>query len=119
MGNYPFNDLSYSASVALGTKNYGTAATNLSDPTVFAYYNKEKRGQVSAGGSYFLGIDEPWSIDLTDGAGHGILIATDYIYASFSSAGTGVINSAQVKILYRWKNIGLTEYIGIVQSQQS
>jgi len=63
--------------------------------------------------------------DLTDGAGHGILIATDNIYLSMqllsssidggSYTATGISNAA---LLYRFKDVTLTEYIGIVQSQQ-
>lgn len=68
-------------------------------------------------------VDEPIIHDLTDGAGHGILIATDSLYLSVisaigTSAGTTVINNVMAKILYRWKEVALTEYIGIVQSQQ-
>lgn len=63
--------------------------------------------------------------DLTDGAGHGILIATDFLYLSVLSgtaAGRSVNPAASqtvtVYILYRWKEVSLAEYIGIVQSQQ-
>ena len=69
--------------------------------------------------------------DLTDGAGHGILIATDNLYLAAQSEGFdyGVaIGGTQVAanngfsvncdILYRFKEVTLKEYIGIVQSQQ-
>jgi len=55
--------------------------------------------------------------DLTDKAGHGILLGADKIYAfSYSNA----VNAYEVdfRIYYRWKNVSLTEYIGIVQSTQ-
>jgi hypothetical protein len=65
--------------------------------------------------------------DLTDGAGHGILIATDNIYlgvnASLSSFNLGdadpIVGGVSANLIYRFKEIGLSEYIGIVQSQQS
>lgn len=57
-------------------------------------------------------------IDCTDAAGHGILVATDNIFFSVYSNATGVVNVAACRIKYRLKEIGLTEYIGIVQSQQ-
>lgn len=57
--------------------------------------------------------------DLTDGAGHGIIVATDNIYVTLFSAGTGVAAEVDVKIMYRFKNVALAEYIGVVQSQQS
>lgn len=56
--------------------------------------------------------------DLTDQAGHGILVAADNLYFGVYSAFTGVLNSYVVKLWYRWKDVSLTEYIGIVQSQQ-
>jgi hypothetical protein len=56
-------------------------------------------------------------LDLTDGAGHGLLIATDNIFMTVYSTNTGVANEVGCKILYRWKNVSVEEYIGIVQSQ--
>lgn len=64
--------------------------------------------------------------DLTDGAGHGVLIATDQIFLSISSTlftlaplvATETSASANCDILYRFKEVALQEYIGIVQSQQ-
>lgn len=65
--------------------------------------------------------------DLTDGAGHGILIATDNIFlvvqgllTSYGAATTGAIQAfAQADLIYRFKEVALAEYIGIVQSQQN
>lgn len=57
--------------------------------------------------------------DLTDGAGHGVLVATDAIYLQIFT--TGVANTSETgrfRMLYRFKNVSLAEYIGIVQSQQ-
>lgn len=61
--------------------------------------------------------------DLTDQAGHGLLVATDYIwigsYVNPEPAAANVYASPAVAtVTYRMKEIGLTEYIGIVQSQQ-
>jgi len=55
-------------------------------------------------------------VDLTDGAGHGILVGADKIYLFYNSGSTNV--TVRVRIWYRWKNVSLTEYIGIVQSSQ-
>lgn len=62
----------------------------------------------------------PIEFDLTDGAGHGILVAVDKFYAQIHSTyvawgGTGGID---FKFLYRFKKVSLAEYVGIVQSQQ-
>lgn len=61
----------------------------------------------------------PWIHDMTDGEGHGILIGTDRIFLRIQSTGTaqGVAMTGQATLYYRWKEVSLTEYIGIVQSQ--
>jgi len=57
-------------------------------------------------------------VDLTDGAGHGILVATDNLYIqTFAGAQPPTATTGSVKILYRYKNVSVQEYIGIVQSQ--
>lgn len=68
-------------------------------------------------------FDEPVMHDLTDGAGHGILVATDALFLTVSSeigasGATGAQSNILCKLLYRWKEVALEEYIGIVQSQQ-
>jgi len=62
-----------------------------------------------------------WPIvhDLTDGAGHGILIGTDNLYLHCGSSTTSLANTLVAWIYFRWKNVSLPEYIGMVQSQQN
>lgn len=62
----------------------------------------------------------PYVEDVTDGAGHGLLVATDNIFLGFiqSEASVPIAGTFTCRILYRWKNVRLAEYIGIVQSQQ-
>lgn len=66
----------------------------------------------------------PWSIeriksvDLTDEAGHGILVATDTIYITGVTTVVGLGSIVDARIMYRFKEVGLAEYVGIVQSQQ-
>lgn len=57
-------------------------------------------------------------IDTTDGAGHGILVATDAITLAMQRTNDNVPSSAGLRIIYRFKNVPVQEYIGIVQSQQ-
>jgi len=57
------------------------------------------------------------SADLTDAAGHGVLVGADKIYVFYNTATTSGI-TVKVRIWYRWKNVSLTEYIGIVQASQ-
>ena len=100
--------------VALTTKNFTTTAVTFNEPSCFAFLRKQliltTSGQVIT--------EEPFIIDLSDGAGHGFLIATDNLFAQVQSNGTSSANSVDIKLLYRMKNVSLAEYIGIVQSQQ-
>lgn len=76
----------------------------------------------TGGGSQIYNFELSEYDDLTDKAGHGLLVATDNIYLNvwIDTTGAAVIsNPAAVCTLhYRLKEIGLSEYIGIVQSQQ-
>lgn len=104
--------------IFVSTKNFGTTAILFSEPTVFAGISRLQRGAFTAGGTYARTEDDIIWQDCTDGAGHGILVATDNIFVQIQSTGTGVTVSCGVKLLYRWKNVSLQEYVGIVQSQQ-
>lgn len=55
----------------------------------------------------------PTSVD-----GYGILVATDNLYIQIDSAATTATNTVRGKILYRFVRVGLSEYVGILQSQQ-
>lgn len=61
----------------------------------------------------------PITVDLTDGAGHGMVVASDNLYLSCASTSSGIANTMVAYILYRWKNVGLEEYIGVAQSQMN
>lgn len=94
-------------------------AIDPSQPTVFAWANKIIRGAFTAAGTYGTAYMEPLVWDATDGAGHGILVATDNIFFGINTVNfAGAFATASCKILYRMKNVSLAEYIGIVQSQQ-
>lgn len=109
----------YSITVRLSTRNFGTTKADFSEPSVFTYYNHCLYGNFTAGAATsWVTYNEPFIDDITDGAGHGYLVGTDKIYAQITSSNTGAVNSASVKVYYRWKNVSLTEYIGMVQSQQ-
>lgn len=99
---------------AFATKDLSTTAGSWSDPQVFAQFDQVSR--ITTSGAWLQ--DRFMDRDLTDGAGHGLLIATDQIYCQVYSTGTSAVNIISFKILYRWKNVPLAEYIGIVQSQQ-
>lgn len=99
---------------AFATSDLSTSAAAFSDPHVFAMFDQTVRLTTSG----MLLASRMLELDLTDGAGHGYLIATDQIFVNVVSTTTSAANTVSYKIMYRWKNVGLAEYIGIVQSQQ-
>lgn len=59
----------------------------------------------------------PIVLDLTDGAGNGVLIGTDKIsIVGGNSTGT-LATSFIAKVMYRLVNVDIAEYIGIIQAQ--
>ncbi len=104
-----------SAQVALlGTKNKGTTQGAISDPDVFAWSSRQVK--ITTSGSFLSPMSE--CIDLSDGDGNGVLVATDNIYLQVVTVTTGVANNITVKILYRISGATVIEYVGIVQGQQ-
>jgi len=78
---------------------------------------------VSVDGVFFTAAgfafgDRDKEIDFTDAAGHGLLVATDQVTLSINSLNLAAVGSWGVRMEYRLKEVGLAEYIGIVQSQQ-
>lgn len=109
----------YNIRVNVCTSNPGTAGTpTFDDPHVIAMCQKENVNSFTAAGTLYQVNFEPQVINLDDGAGHGLLVATDNLFIQCSSVSTGVANVVSGKIKYRWKDVSLAEYIGIVQSQQ-
>ncbi len=60
----------------------------------------------------------PISVDTSDNAGNGILVATDVIFITYGNVGGTAVGRITAKILYRLSQVGITEYVGILQSQQ-
>ena len=110
-----FGFISTIASRATGdTVTFNTLADDANNPNVLALAMTH-RGIVTTGRVEF---HMPIHIDLTDGAGNGVLIATDRIFIVAGNSGGTAVARATVKLLYRQTNISVIEYIGIVQSQQ-
>lgn len=114
----PFNR---SLRMYVTTKNFAaTEPLNPADGTIVAI---GKRDWISSGTpANTNAVDWPLMVDLTDGAGHGMMVATDNLFLGIIQAGatlepyTGTIVA---KLIYRFKKVSLAEYIGIVQSQQN
>lgn len=76
------------------------------------------RVAVVASAAGFQIFENNHRIDMTDEAGHGILVATDNLYMGVVSALTAAAQDYIATLTYRFKDVSLEEYIGIVQSQQ-
>lgn len=94
------------------------AQIDFGNTRVFAWCEMNIRNAFTAGGSVAVNQDVVQVMDLTDGDGHGILVATDNIFFQVTSNGFASAAEQSVKLLYRFKEVSLVEYIGIVQSQQ-
>ena len=89
-------------------------AIDVARPQTFAAVGENNILIVQGG----LNATFPRHVDLTDGAGNGILIATDslsMVVANVDDSGPAI---SVAKVKYRLTNVGISEYVGIVQSQQ-
>lgn len=56
--------------------------------------------------------------DLQSNDGKGFLIANDSIYLSFATSNTGGASYITARFYYRFVDVSIQEYVGLVQSQQ-
>lgn len=101
--------------IAFCTRDFAANAAEWDEGTVFAHARVD-HGVLGAAGGYQAKGDV--EIDLSDGAGHGVLVATDKLYVQVRSAATTKTQKWNFALLYRFKTVGMREYVGIVQSQQ-
>jgi len=107
------------AFLVFSTTSFGTTLAGLSEPRVFCAFQKAVRNAFTAAGTGTLDVSvDPITWDMTDGAGHGVLVATDNIFIQATTNNYTAAQQFDFKILYRFKTVDLAEYIGIVQSQQ-
>lgn len=91
------------------------AAVDPSDPEVFSLVDLDYLFATAVGFAYLpRGVKDV----LHDGAGHGFLVGTDNIFLTCGSNNTSRVNTVTAKVAYRFKEVSLEEYIGIVQGQQ-
>lgn len=107
------------AAITFSTTQLASGDAVLDNSRVFCQVQHQTRNAFTAAGTGILAQDfDPVVIDLTDGAGHGVLVATDNIFVGAVTTGYNAAGTFRWKILYRFKEVSLVEYIGIVQSQQ-
>ena len=111
----------YVETFTVSTTAQTTAVPNLSNPKVIAQFRRLFTSAFTAAGTYSQagGVLQHQTWDFTDGAGHGILIGTDNLYFQYDTDGFASLPLATFKLLYRFKEVSLIEYIGMVQSQNA
>lgn len=97
------------------TSTLATFNDDLGNSRTFAAASYVKDVETSGGYSQKFPIE----VDMTDGNGNGFLIATDNFFLVQGAVGNAAAAVVTAKILYRIVNVGLEEYVGIVQSQTS
>ncbi len=96
------------------TATFNSAATDVTDPKTFAFVLQDKLLETSGSS-----IDKfPIRVNLTDDNGNGHLVATDQLTIAYGDVAGSVVSSCIAKVGYRLVNVGIQEYVGIVQSQQ-
>lgn len=90
----------------------GTALA--ADPSVLV---QDQWGLYGASAASFASIPTVRYTNCQDADGHGILMAADQVFVYVGTKlTTGVMNVCP-RVLYRFKNVGLIEYVGMLQSQ--
>ena len=125
--DFDFTIINTDAATTLGgiayltTRNPNNSAPSTVDNTTVDWIEQKLQTLSATSGGIAVQIEHPFLHDLTDGAGHGVLIGTDYLFLSLlnpSGYTAGNVTFSSARILYRWKDVSLAEYIGMVQSQQ-
>ena len=96
------------------TSTIASWVTDVADPTAFAAVMRNHT--VSTNG--MIVETYPHRVDFTDGNGNGIVIATDRLFIHTGGVAQASNGQTVIKLTYRLINVGITEYVGIVQSQQ-
>jgi len=65
------------------------------------------------------GFNSDPNVDLTDDSGHGVIFCGQKMYLTIqpTTVNTTAVTRFNARVLFRWKNVSLTEYIGVVTSQ--
>lgn len=102
--------------IGLSTKLGLSAPLDLDEPACIFNRQRVHVNAFTALGSLYTVFERNQDFEFTDGAGHGILIGADTLFFSLLTNGFAAPTHIHGKFYYRFKTIGLAEYIGIVQS---
>ena len=114
----PSHNLAVAFSEVVNLIGVGSSIPSASLPATF-YSSRITAEKLGAG------FDSDWIFnpkdisDYRDGAGHGIIIATDTVTFRVDSIATDRQNIVDWRLLYRLKEVGITEYVGFVTAQMA
>lgn len=95
------------------TQSQGAVKPEFSDPAVVSAYAERNRLTTSGQVVKF----EPFTQDLDDGSGNGILIAVPRLFLGLDNDDANEVEDCHLKILYRVREVDIAEFVGIAQSQ--
>jgi len=124
--NTPFPDGSI-VQVQMQIATASQQGMNPGNPAVIGYISRKYKGnhgkvatEDAPNEAYCTVFHNPIVHDYTDGAGHGVLIATDAIFIGADTSEFRANSpSFNCRVLYRWNEVGLTEFLGMVTHQQT
>ena len=92
------------------TQTSKTAIVLIDDADMIAKQSIEVQAIVTSGGGIQQNIVR---VNLTDMAGHGPIIATPNVFFGISGLALAAVVTASFRMAYRFKNVGLQEYVGL------
>ena len=100
--------------VQLSTTSKTTMVTTTqADPDIVCFWND---GIIITTSGLYVATN-PIEFNFTDGAGHGIIIATDQMFFAVQGVSqTGALTSS-CRLFYRFKNISVDEFVGLAIQQ--
>jgi hypothetical protein len=93
--------------------------TSLSDGGTIASGSETMEGLTTGQGDSMPIRLLPHRYDLQSNDGYGQLLAADSFFCAINSVNTGLSNTIFFRMYYRLVQVGVDEYVGIVQSQMS
>jgi len=91
------------------TTSSQAALVTLNDPDILARYSDVVAFTTSGATRTQLIVKQ----DLTDGAGHGLIVATNAIFIGVIGSSQSGALTARCRLAYRFKNVSLQEFIGL------
>lgn len=95
-----------------------TASSAISNPQVITRMRKAYQASETTDGAMAISWKSPTTFNFQDENGFGYLLATDSFHVSVDTTNYGTTATFHWRIFYRFVNVTLAEYVGLVQSQQ-